>query len=101
VATSEILADAVLAADDGPPLAHWQFHDLRGTLRTGLSRLRVPPHVAEAVLGHTVKDAMLRTYDMWEYLAEKRAALEAWEQHLAAVLAGGNVVPMPAARGAA
>jgi hypothetical protein len=55
---------------------------------------------AELVLGHAVT-GLIKVYDLWDYADEKRAVLEAREAHLAAVLAGGNVVPMPAARRAA
>jgi hypothetical protein len=34
-------------------IPHWTPHDLRRTVRTGLSRLQCPNEVAEAVLGHT------------------------------------------------
>jgi hypothetical protein len=33
-------------------MAAWRWHDLRRTVRTNLSRLRVPDHVAEVVIGH-------------------------------------------------
>jgi integrase len=83
-----------------PGVAHWTYHDLRRTVRTNLSRLRVAPHVSELCLGHAVT-GLIKVYDQYDYFAEKTAALEAWEAHLASVLAGGNVMPMPAARGAA
>jgi integrase len=94
-----------LAAGEKPApadsLAPWRYHDLRRTVRTNLSRLRVQPHVAELVLGHAVT-GLIKVYDVHDYLAEKRAALESWEAHLARVTEGaGNVVPMPTARGAA
>jgi integrase len=92
--------EAALEEDGGQLGERWSWHDLRRTLGTGLSRLRIAPHVREAVLGHAVANRMERTYNQWDYADEKRAALEAWERHLAAVLAGGNVVPMPVARGA-
>jgi integrase len=79
---------------DGPPLAQWQFHDIRRTVSTGLSRLRVPPHIRELVLGHAALGRLQKTYDQHDYLDEKRAALEAWEAHLAAVGCGGNVTPL-------
>ena len=53
------------------------MHDLRRTCRTGLSRLRIAPHVAEAVLGHAAP-AIVRTYDVHDLADEKRHALEAW-----------------------
>ena len=79
-------------------LPEWYWHHLRRAVRSGLSRLRVAPHVAELVLGHAVT-GLIKVYDLWDYADEKHAAWEPWEAHLAAVLADGNVVPVPAARG--
>ena len=60
-------------------LPHWTNHDLRRTVRSGLSELRVPHNVAEAVLAHR-PPGIVGTYDVHEYLDEKREALEAWAQ---------------------
>ena len=61
----------------GKAVRPWRVHDLRRTCRTGLSRLRIAPHVAEAVLGHAAP-AIVRTYDVHDLADEKRHALEAW-----------------------
>jgi integrase len=58
-------------------LRPWVHHDLRRTLRSGLSRLRVDPDVAEAVIAHVVP-GVRGTYDRYDRLDEKRAALEQW-----------------------
>lgn len=60
---------------------YWRPHDLRRTMRTGLSAVGVNELVAGLVMGHKRKgiDAV---YDHHEYVAEKRQALEAWEQRL-------------------
>ena len=60
---------------------YWRPHDLRRTMRTGLSAVGVNELIAGLVLGHKRKgiDAV---YDHHGYEAEKRAALEAWERHL-------------------
>lgn len=57
------------------------LHDLRRTCRTGLSRLKVEPHIAERVLNH-VQPGVAGVYDRFAYLEEKRAALEKWAAHL-------------------
>ncbi|MEO8340379.1 MAG: tyrosine-type recombinase/integrase [Nitrospirota bacterium] len=57
------------------------LHDLRRTCRTGLSKLKVQPHVAERVLGHA-QEKIAGTYDLHDYLEEKREALEKWAEHL-------------------
>jgi integrase len=36
-------------------IPRWTLHDLRRTMRTGLGRLGVEPHIAELVIGHAKK----------------------------------------------
>jgi integrase len=62
----------------------FNLHDLRRTCRTGLSRLKVEPHVAERVLNH-VQPGVAGVYDKHAYMEEKRAALEKWAKHLEAL----------------
>jgi integrase len=74
----------------------WQLRDLRRTVRSGLSRLGVAPHVAEAVINH-VPPKLIRTYDRYSYVNEKREALERWAGHIRVLLAqatGANVTPL-------
>src|SRR5262249_2654918 len=56
-------------------------HDLRRTVRSRLSELRVPPVVAELVIGHSLP-GLLRVYDQWDHIEERRAALEKWATRL-------------------
>ena len=56
-------------------------HDLRRTGRTGLAKLGVKVDIAERVLNHA-RERIEATYDVHEYLDEKRDALEKWEKHL-------------------
>jgi integrase len=74
----------------------WTLHDLRRTVRTGLGKLGVLPHVAEAVLNH-LPPKLIRTYDRNAYEAEKRAALDQWAAHLKVAVAqatGANVTTL-------
>jgi integrase len=71
-------------------LQPWVNHDLRRTIRSGLSALRVPHNVAEAVLAHR-PPGIVGTYNLHEYADEKREALEAWARHIASI-----VNPQPA-----
>ena len=57
------------------------LHDLRRTVRTGLARLGVQPHVAERVLSHKQR-GVIGVYDRYQYLDEKRKALEQWAAHV-------------------
>ena len=63
-------------------IATFTPHDLRRTGRTGLARLGVKTDVAERVLNHA-RERIEATYDVHEYISEKREALEKWAQHLA------------------
>ena len=75
-------------------LPEWVNHDVRRTVRSGLSALRIPHNVAEAVLAHRAP-GIVGTYDGHEYLDEKREALEAWAQRLASI---ANPVPAAPAK---
>jgi integrase len=81
--------------DEVVPLQEpWVIHDIRRTVRTGLGKLGVAPHIAEAVLNH-LPAKLIRTYDRHTYEPEKRAALDAWANHIRLILAqaeGANVV---------
>ena len=75
------------------PVDHFTPHDLRRTLRTGLSKLKVQPHVAERCLNHSM-GKILQTYDHYDYLEEHREALEKWSTQVQLILGkhGTNVV---------
>ncbi len=71
-------------------------HDLRRTMRTGLSKLKVKPHIAERCLNHA-QGVIEETYDTYDYLDERREALERWSQHVQVILGmHENVVEMRA-----
>jgi integrase len=70
---------------DGAELPPFVIHDIRRTVRTRLSELRIADHVAEAVIGHS-KRGLARIYDQHKYRAEKREALTAWQNKLRAVI---------------
>jgi integrase len=74
----------------------WTLHDLRRTVRTGLGKLGVQPHIAEAVLNH-LPPRLIRTYDRNTYMAEKKAALDLWASHLKVAVAqttGANITSL-------
>jgi len=80
----------------GKPIADWRLHDIRRTVRTGLGKLGVQPHICEAVLNH-LPAKLIRTYDRNSYAAEKKAALSAWASHLSVAIAqasGANVTAL-------
>ena len=76
----------------------WRLHDLRRTAATGMARLNFPPHVVDKVLNHvsgTIR-GVAAVYNRFEYLEERRAALEAWGMYVGDLVTPtvANVVAM-------
>jgi integrase len=80
-------------------LTEFVLHDIRRTMRTGLSALPIPDLVRELVIGHT-KPGLHKVYDQHAYLEEKRQALELWAARLRSIVEPqpDNVVPLAKAR---
>jgi integrase len=76
-------------------LAPFVIHDIRRTMRTRLTQLKVPTEVAEAVIGHG-KRGLERHYNLYEYADEKRDALDRWAARVRSIVepAPANVVPL-------
>jgi integrase len=67
----------------------WQLRDLRRTFRSNMARLGIHREVAEALLNHVTgagKNDLDEIYNRYDYLAEKRDALEVWERKLSCLL---------------
>lgn len=67
-------------------------HDLRRTTRTMMSRIGVPPHIAERCLGHLQRDPLERIYDGHDH---REAMNDAWDRvgaHIASLKSGGAEV---------
>ena len=80
-------AHEALGAKHVEPWGRWTPHDLRRSMRTGLSACRVRPDIAELCIGHT-KRGIVAVYDQHAFDDERRMALEAWERRLTAIIAG-------------
>jgi integrase len=80
-------------------LPAFKNHDIRRTVRSQLSRLKVAEEVREAVLAH-VRPGIKGVYDLHDYLDEKREALELWAARLRSIVAPppANVVKIKKAR---
>jgi integrase len=80
-------------------LEPWVNHDLRRTVRSGLSRLRIDHDVKEAVLAHA-KPGLVGTYDVYDLLDEKREALILWGARLRNIVEPppANVIDLKARR---
>lgn len=86
-------AKARLDKDSG--VKDWRLHDLRRTAATGMGNIGVLPHVVEAVLNHVSgsKAGVAGVYNYALYNPEKRAALDLWAAHLAALDPGIELAP--------
>jgi len=71
--------------DDVTGVTDWRIHDIRRTVATGMQKLGIPLVVTESILGHTSgsRAGIVGVYQLHDYAQEKRAALEAWGQHVA------------------
>lgn len=78
-------------AEERDPMPNWTLHDLRRTARSLMSRAKVPADHAERVLGHVI-GGVRETYDRYEYLDEKRAALKALARLVDRIIAGRPTV---------
>ena len=84
-------------------IADWRLHDTRRTARTGMSRLKnaagqkIGPDIAERVLGHVI-GGVRGIYDRYEYLDEKREALDLWAARIDEIVSPppDNIVPLRA-----
>ncbi len=79
-------------------LESWSAHDIRRTVRTGLSRMRCPSEVGEAILGHSRK-GMEGVYDLHKYELECREWLQKWSDRVEALRAADNVVTLEVVNG--
>ena len=66
-------------------LPGWVNHDIRRSMRTGLSSLKIPREVAEATLAHA-RPSLIGVYDLHDYQQEKLQALEAWGAKLSGIV---------------
>ncbi len=73
------------------------IHDVRRSVRTGLSALAVSSEVAELVIAHA-RPGLRRVYDQYGFQAEKRRALELWAARLRDIVerSPANVLQLPA-----
>ena len=77
--------DRLVAEDSDRSLHLGQIHDIRRSVRTRLSSLRIADEVAEMVIGHG-RRGIQRVYDLHRYVDEMREALEAWAGMLQAIV---------------
>jgi integrase len=80
-------------------LRDFSMRDIRRTVATGLGRLGVAPATIARVLDHTIQGVgqVTHVYAKYDYLAEKREALEAWGRFVAKLVGQPTPSLAPAA----
>lgn len=78
--------------DTASGVTGWVLHDLRRTVATGMAALGVAPHVADKVLNHQsgAISGIVAVYQRHEFMAERKAALELWSNHVATIVGEGE-----------
>jgi integrase len=92
---AKAILDRKLKQIIGKPVEPFVIHDIRRTMRTGLSALPIPDLVRELVIAHG-KPGLHKVYDQFAYLDEKRQALDLWAGRLRDIIEPppANVVQM-------
>ncbi len=75
----------------------WRVHDIRRSVTTFLAEMGIAPHVVDKLLNHVSGSirGVAAVYNRHGYTEERRRALDAWANRLAAIIDGyrnGNVV---------
>ena len=86
---AKLRLDSRIVLATGQQLSRWTLHDLRRTMRSGLGRLGVPPHVAELAINHA-RGGVQAIYDRYTYQSEVARALALWADHVRTLIAGGE-----------
>jgi integrase len=73
------------------PALNWRLHDFRRTGVTKLAQIGIAPHVADRILNHVSGSisGVAAVYQKFEFLPERKQALEIWAKHVLAA-ANGN-----------
>jgi integrase len=70
------------ADNSAESMPDWGIHDLRRTAATEMGRLGTAEFIISKVLNHAAAGVTGQVYNRYEYLAEKRHALDAWARYL-------------------
>jgi integrase len=92
-----IVAAMVEISDE--EVAPFTLHDLRRSAATGMAALGVAPHVVDKILNHSSGKiaGVAKIYNRFEYLPERKAALDAWASHVKSLIRPSlsNVIKRP------
>src|SRR5262249_45746044 len=70
----------------------WHLHDIRRSVTTKMADIGIAPHIIEQILNHQSghKAGPAGIYNRSSYEREVRNALALWEDHIRALVAGGE-----------
>ncbi|MBT0005610.1 tyrosine-type recombinase/integrase [Vibrio alginolyticus] len=80
-----------------PHIKPFTPRDLRRTCKTLMGEIGISKSLRDRLQNHALNDVSSKHYDRYEYLPEKRIALDSWEQKLNSQH-GSNVVSLEVAR---
>lgn len=80
-----------------PHLKPFTPRDLRRTCKTLMGEIGISKSLRDRLQNHALNDVSSKHYDRYEYLPEKRIALESWEQKLNSQH-GSNVISLEVGR---
>jgi integrase len=76
---------AAMAEMSGGVIPAFTLHDLRRSAATGMAALGgIAPHIVDRILNHSSGkiSGVARIYNRYEYIPERKVALEAWALHI-------------------
>jgi integrase len=78
--------------DERSGVVDWTIHDIRRTVATRMNDIGIAPHIVEAVLNHQSgsRRGVAGVYNRSLYEREVRNALAQWEDHVRALVEGGE-----------
>jgi integrase len=72
--------------------------DLRRTCKSRMGEIGISKLIRDRLHNHALQDVSSRHYDRYDYLPEKKQAMQTWGGYLQAVNAGSKVVPIQGAK---
>jgi integrase len=67
-------------------VARFTPYDLRRTFKTRTGEMGIDKTIRDRIQGHAMTDVSSKHYDRWDYLPEKRQAMERWDKRLREVI---------------
>lgn len=65
-------------------------YDIRRTFKTRTGEMGMAKEIRDRIQGHALSDVSSRHYDRWDYLPQKREAMDAWDARLREVIAAAE-----------